>query len=44
MEPAWQADTSAVVEEDGQVFFLEDIYKHDKALAKFEAQAYFSRN
>ena len=36
--------TSAVVEEDGQVFFLEDIYGHDKALAKLEAQAYFSRN
>jgi hypothetical protein len=30
---------SAVVEEDGQVFFLEDIYGHDKALAKLEAQA-----
>lgn len=36
--------TSAVVEEDGQVFFLEDIYGHDKALAKLEAQAYLSQN
>lgn len=36
--------TSAVVEEDGQVFFLEDIYGHDKALAKLEAQAYASAN
>jgi L,D-transpeptidase YcbB len=35
---------SAVVEEDGQVFFLEDIYGHDKALAKLEAQAYSSLN
>jgi L,D-transpeptidase YcbB len=33
---------SAVVEEDGTVFFLEDIYGHDKALAKLEAQAYAS--
>ena len=36
--------TSAVVEEDGQVFFLEDIYGHDRALAKLEAQAYSSLN
>jgi murein L,D-transpeptidase YcbB/YkuD len=36
--------TSAVVEEDGQVYFLEDIYGHDKSLAKLEAQAYASRN
>jgi L,D-transpeptidase YcbB len=35
---------SAVVEEDGQVFFFVDIYGHDKALAKLEAQAYSSRN
>lgn len=35
---------SAVVEEDGQVFFLEDIYGHDKSLAKLEAQAYVSQN
>jgi L,D-transpeptidase YcbB len=35
---------SAVVEEDGQVFFFEDIYGHDKALAKLEAQAYSSSN
>lgn len=31
---------SAVAEEDGQVYFLEDIYGHDKALIKLEAQAY----
>ena len=36
--------TSAVVEEDGQVFFLEDIYGHDKALGKLEAKAYTSYN
>jgi murein L,D-transpeptidase YcbB/YkuD len=36
--------TSAVVEEDGQVYFLEDIYGHDKSLAKLEAEAYGSRN
>ena len=35
---------SAVVEEDGQVFFLEDIYGHDKSLAKLESQAYASHN
>ena len=35
---------SAVVEEDGQVFFFADIYGHDKALAKLEAQAYSSHN
>ena len=35
---------SAVVEEDGQVFIFEDIYGHDKALAKLEAQAYSSSN
>jgi murein L,D-transpeptidase YcbB/YkuD len=36
--------TSAVVEEDEQVYFLEDIYGHDKSLAKLEAEAYASRN
>ena len=35
---------SAVVEEDGQVYFLEDIYSHDKELAKPESQAYASNN
>ena len=35
---------SAIAEEDGQVFFLHDIYGHDKALAKLEAQAYASNN
>jgi L,D-transpeptidase YcbB len=33
---------SAEAEEDGQVFFLEDIYGHDKTLTKLEAQAYAS--
>jgi murein L,D-transpeptidase YcbB/YkuD len=32
--------SSAVAEEDGQVYFLEDIYGHDKSLVKLEAQAY----
>jgi len=36
--------SSAVVEEDGQVYFLEDIYGHDKELAKLESQAYASNN
>ena len=36
--------TSAVVEEDGQVYLLENIYGHDISLAKLEAQAYSSRN
>jgi murein L,D-transpeptidase YcbB/YkuD len=31
---------SAVAEEDGRVYFLEDIYGHDKSLVKLEAQAY----
>jgi murein L,D-transpeptidase YcbB/YkuD len=35
---------SAMVEEDGQIFFLEDICGIDKALAKLEAQAYSSCN
>ena len=34
---------TAVAEEDGQVLFLEDIYGHDKALSKLEAQAYASQ-
>lgn len=36
--------SSAIVEEDGQVYFLEDIYGHDKELAKLESQAYASNN
>jgi len=36
--------SSAVAEEDGEVFFFEDIYGHDKSLAKLEAQAYASQN
>ncbi len=35
---------SAVVTEDEQVYFLEDIYGHDKSLAKLEEQAYASLN
>jgi murein L,D-transpeptidase YcbB/YkuD len=35
---------TAVTEEDGQVFFFPDIYGHDRALAKLEAQAYTSQN
>jgi hypothetical protein len=30
--------------ENGQVFFFEDIYGYDKALAKLFAQAYASKN
>lgn len=33
---------TAVTEEDGQVFFFPDIYGHDRALARLEAQAYAS--
>jgi len=36
--------STAVVKEDGQAFFFEDIYGHDKALAKLEAQAYSRQN
>ena len=36
--------SSAIAEENGQVLFLQDIYGHDKALAKLEAQAYVSNN
>ena len=35
---------TAVTEEDGQVYFFPDIYGHDRALAKLEAQAYASNN
>jgi murein L,D-transpeptidase YcbB/YkuD len=35
---------TAVTEEDGQVFFFPDIYGHDRALAKLEAQAHASHN
>jgi len=34
---------TAIANEDGRVFFLEDIYGHDKALAKLLAQAYSSK-
>ena len=36
--------STAVTEEDGQVFFFQDIYGHDKTLAKLEAQAYSRQN
>lgn len=36
--------SSAVAEEDGQVFFFQDIYGHDKTLAKLEARAYSRQN
>ena len=35
---------TAIAKEDGQVFFFDDIYGNDKALAKLFAQAYASRN
>jgi murein L,D-transpeptidase YcbB/YkuD len=34
---------TAIANEDGRVFFLEDIYGHDKALAKLLAEAYASK-
>jgi L,D-transpeptidase YcbB len=36
--------STAVTEEDGQVFFFPDIYGHDKELAKVEADAYSREN
>jgi murein L,D-transpeptidase YcbB/YkuD len=35
---------TAIANEDGRVFFLEDIYGFDKALAKLSAEAYASEN
>lgn len=35
---------TAVVDDDGQDYFLQDIYGHDKALTKLEARAYASKN
>jgi len=35
---------TAIVKEDGQVFFFEDIYGYDNALANLFAQAYASKN
>lgn len=35
---------TAIANEDGQVFFFEDIYGYDKALARLLAQAYASKN
>jgi len=35
---------TAIANEDGQVFFFEDIYGYDKAMAKLFAQAYASKN
>jgi murein L,D-transpeptidase YcbB/YkuD len=35
---------TAIANEDGRVFFLEDIYGFDKALAKLSAEAYASKN
>src|SRR5262249_45922393 len=34
---------TAVAEEDGRVMFFEDIYGHDKALARLEEQAHASQ-
>jgi murein L,D-transpeptidase YcbB/YkuD len=34
---------TAIANDDGQVFFFEDIYGHDKALAKLLAEAYTSK-
>jgi murein L,D-transpeptidase YcbB/YkuD len=35
---------TAIANEDGRVFFLEDIYGYDKAMARLFAQAYASKN
>jgi murein L,D-transpeptidase YcbB/YkuD len=35
---------TAIANEDGRVFFFEDIYGYDKAMAKLFAQAYASKN
>jgi L,D-transpeptidase YcbB len=35
---------TAIAKEDGRVFFFEDIYGHDKSLAKLLAQAYAPKN
>jgi len=35
---------TAIANEDGRVFFLEDIYGYDKALAKLFAESYASKN
>jgi L,D-transpeptidase YcbB len=36
--------STAVAEEDGQVYFFNDIYGHDKALAGLYEKDYSSRN
>ena len=36
--------STAVAEEDGRIYFFEDIYGHDKEMAKLYAQAYGSHN
>jgi murein L,D-transpeptidase YcbB/YkuD len=35
---------TAIANEDGQVYFFEDIYGFDKALTKLLDQAYASKN
>jgi L,D-transpeptidase YcbB len=35
---------TAIAEENGQVFFFDDIYRYDKAMAKLFDEAYASRN
>ena len=35
---------TAIAKENGQVFFFDDIYGHDKAMAKLFAQAYSAKN
>ena len=41
--PVFIVYATAVAEEDGRVFFYQDIYGHDEALAKLEQQAYAGR-
>jgi murein L,D-transpeptidase YcbB/YkuD len=35
---------TAIAEENGQVFFFDDIYRYDKAMTKLFDEAYASRN
>ena len=36
--------STAVAEEDGQIYFFHDLYGHDKELAKLREQDYASQN
>jgi murein L,D-transpeptidase YcbB/YkuD len=42
--PVFIIYSTAIAEENGQVFFFDDIYRYDKAMGKLFDQAYASRN